>query len=289
MVALIARAHLNPAIASAVDDLLKQNPVDPALNRFCKDRPDDPMADAATWPDDAKSREKTGNWHYVDIPRSVDQVTSLDPWCPPLGPSVDGKNRPGCITNAMEFELTVLHDKARPVAERATALRYIIHFVGDIHQPLHDEDNNDQGGNCTSMQFFSETTPSNLHAIWDYKLIQHRLEQAKLTQSAYAADLNARFAEKFRALSAAKPADATAWAWETHAVGQAVVYGSLDPGIPVETPDAQAVCSAERRGKVSALHITVGADYFGKAIPVIDAQLATAGFRLARLLNDTLR
>jgi hypothetical protein len=287
MVALIARAHLTPAVSAAADELLRQSPIDPALTRFCQDRPDDLMADAATWPDDSKNQEKTSVWHYIDIPLTVVSVTSLDPWCPPIGPSVDGKNRPGCITDAIEYELGILRDKSRPVAERATALRYIIHFLGDIHQPLHDADNNDQGGNCTAMQFFAEDRPANLHAIWDYKLIEHELAQDKLSQPAYAAALNSRFSAKYADLAKARADDPVAWAWEAHAIALSTTYGLLQPGIPIETPDPKAVCNAER-DKVQALHITIGEAYFAKTMPVIDEQLAKAGFRLAVLLNATL-
>ena len=55
----------------------------------------------------------------------------------------------------------ILRDKHAPASERATALRYIIHFVGDIHQPLHDSDNDDQGGNCTAIRFFTKKRPAN--------------------------------------------------------------------------------------------------------------------------------
>jgi nuclease S1 len=288
IVALIARVRLIPAVSAAVDDLLRSDPIDPALTRFCKDSPKDLMADSASWADDTKNQEKTSIWHYIDIPRSADKVTSVDPWCPPIGPSVDGKSRPGCITNAIEYELGILRDKSRPAAERATALRYVIHFVGDIQQPLHDEDNDDQGGNCTAMRFFSEERPANLHAIWDYKLIQHQLEQDKLTQVQLAASLNDRFAAKYAAIAAAKPDDPTAWAWQAHAIAISNTYGNLDPAIPVVAVGASAGCNAER-DKVAALHIVIGDAYYNKAIPVIDEQLATGGFRLAVLLNDVLR
>lgn len=287
IVALIARAHLTPAVSAAVDELLRQSPIDPALNRFCQDRPADLMADSATWADDSKNQEKTSVWHYIDIPLKVVSVTSVDPWCPPIGPSVEGKNRPGCVTDAIAFELEILRDKSRPVAERATALRYVIHFVGDIHQPLHDEDNNDQGGNCTSIRFFAEERPANLHAIWDYKLIQHQLAADKLTQPAYADALNARFSARYSAMTGGRADDAVAWAWESHAVAISSAYGTLEPGIPVETPDPKAVCNAER-DKVQALHVAVADAYFAKAMPVIDEQLAKAGFRLAVLLNTSL-
>ena len=240
IVALIARAHLTPAVSAAVDDLLSSNPIDPAVTRFCQDRPTDLMADSATWADDTKNQEKTSVWHYIDIPRSADKVTSVEPWCPPIGPSVDGKPRPGCITNAIEYELGILRDKSRPAAERATALRYVIHFVGDLHQPLHDEDDNDQGGNCTAIRFFSEDRPANLHGIWDYKLIEHELEKEKLTQVQYAASLNDRFAAKYPAFAAAKPDDPMAWAWQAHAIALSNTYGNLDPAIPVAAPDSRS-------------------------------------------------
>jgi hypothetical protein len=285
---LIARTHLTPAVSAAVDDLLRSNPIDPAVTRFCQDRPNDLMADSATWADDAKNQEKTSVWHYVDIPRSIEKGTSVEAWCPPIGPSVDGKPRPGCITNAIEYELGILRDKSRPSAERATALRYIIHFVGDIQQPLHDEDNNDQGGNCTAMRFFGEDRPANLHAVWDYKLIQHELQKDKLTVAQYAAALNDRFAAKYSAIAAAKPDDPTAWSWEAHAIALSNTYGNLNPAIPVSEAGATAACNAQR-DKVTALHIAIGDDYFVKAMPAIDEQLARGGFRLAVLLNDAIR
>ena len=69
-------------------------------------------------------------------------------------------------------------------------------------------------------------------------------------------------------------------------------YGNLDPGIPVgeidPKADPQAACSAER-DKVRALHIVIGDRYFDNAMPVIDERLATAGFRLAKLLNEVFR
>ena len=183
IVALIARAHLTPVASAAIDQLLRENPIDPALNRFCKDRPGVLMADSATRADDARNAEKTGEWHYNDIPLSVEKGDAMI-WCAPLGPSVNDKDRPGCIVNALEYEWNLLRDQAQPGPVRAKALRYVIHLTGDLHQPLHTEDNNDKGGNCTSMQFFAETRPANLHAIWDYKIIAHDLEAHHTTQTA---------------------------------------------------------------------------------------------------------
>src|SRR5580692_2679659 len=113
MIALIARAHLTPAASTAVDRLLRASPIDPVLNRFCKDRPNDPMADSATWADDARNIEKTAEWHYIDIPLAIHTGTvpagDAMKWCPPLS---DG--RPGCIATAIDYEWAILRDGKQP-------------------------------------------------------------------------------------------------------------------------------------------------------------------------------
>jgi hypothetical protein len=290
MVALIARAHLTPAASAAVDQLLRENPIDPALNRFCKDRPNDLMADAATWADDVKGTEKTGVWHYIDIPLAVSSGDAMK-WCEPLGPSVDGKDRPGCIVNATEYELKILRDPSQPAAGRAKALRYVIHFVGDIAQPLHDTDNHDQGGNCTRIRFFSDEKLQNLHGIWDYGLIAHDLAEKKETQPEYAAMLEKVFVSHWREWGDAK-ADIVGWAREGHELAANVAYADLKPPIPVASSAAgladKTACNAGRES-VEAMHIPIGDEYAAQVLPVIRQQLAKAGFRLAGVLNQTFK
>jgi len=283
IVALIARAHLTTAASAAVDGLLKSNPIDPTLRRFCQDRPGDPIADSSTWADDAKNTEKTGSWHFIDIPLTASGPGPLGAWCPPIGERVDGKDRPGCITDAIAYESAILRDASRPASERATALRYLIHFVGDIHQPLHDSDNNDRGRNCTSLSFFGGEKPATLHAIWDYRIIARDLEDRKISQAALASELDQRFDSRWSQWGKPKP-DPDAWAWEGNAIAKSVVYGDLKPAIPIEKPTPQADCNAER-DKVAALHISLNDTYLKQALPVIDEQLAKAGYRLAGLLN----
>jgi hypothetical protein len=290
-IALIARAHLSNTASQAVDRLLTENPIDPGLSRFCKDRPADLIADASTWADDAKNVEKTGEWHYIDIPLSVtpnqpdvDQP-DLSPWCAPLGPPDSAKDRTGCIVNAISWEWGILRDPSRSAAERAKALRYVIHFIGDLHQPLHDTDNDDRGGNCTAIRFFSEERPANLHAIWDYKLIQHALERDRETQPQFASALDRKFAAHWIEWGQPK-VDVVAWTWEGHAIAHDVTYADLSPRISIEPAGEEVDCNAERR-KVAALHISVGSPYFDETEPVIERQLAKAGYRLAALLNQT--
>lgn len=284
MIALIARAHLTPAAASAVDQLLRENPIDPALSRFCKDRPSDPMADSATWADDARNVEKTADWHFIDIPLAAAAGSDAMQWCKP---AADGK--PGCIVSAIDYEWAILRDKNQPAPLRAKALRYLIHFVGDLSQPLHAADNHDRGGNCTEMTFFSnekDAKPENLHSIWDYKIIARDLEARKATQAQYAKTLDEEFARSDSKI------DVLAWAWDSHKLAATVTYAVLKPPIPIEpaalgTAD-QAGC-AEQRAAVAALHISIDDEYVGHALPVIREQLAKAGYRLAGLLNQTFQ
>jgi hypothetical protein len=180
---------------------------------------------------------------------------------------------------------------SQPASLRATALRYVIHFVGDLSQPLHASDNRDRGGNCTEIRFFSEGKPRNLHAIWDYELIERELQAVKMTQIPYAAKLDESSIGHWPEWGESRT-DVVDWAWESHKLAQTVAYGELKPEIPIEPATSGAVdqdgCNAERI-KVAALHISVDDEYANRAMPVIREQLAKAGYRLAGLLNQTFR
>jgi hypothetical protein len=283
IIALIARAHLTPATSSAVDQLLRDNPIDPSLSRSCKDRPDDLMADSATWADDERNVDKTTeSWHFIDIPLAVHPDPGQEPdlmkWCPA---QADGK--PGCIVSAISQEWAILRDGHQPAPARAQALRYVIHFLGDMAQPLHASDNHDRGGNCTSIKFFTGEKPRNLHGIWDSQLIDRDLAADKMTRSQYTAKIDESF-------SGESKIDIEGWVWESHKLAYTVTYADLKPQIPTEPLTAgladQDGCNAER-DKVAALDISVGDEYYAQTMPVIREQLAKAGYRLAALINQT--
>src|SRR5580658_10982115 len=125
-VALIAEKHLTTEAKQFVEKLLAENPIDPKLNRYCGGASRNLMADASTWADDVRGERKNGPWHYIDVPRGA-QRGPLEPYC--------GSN--GCVTRAISEQLVILKDAQADGVKRAEALRYIIHFVGDLHQPLH--------------------------------------------------------------------------------------------------------------------------------------------------------
>jgi hypothetical protein len=295
MIAMIARAHLTPAASAAVYKLLGENPIDPAQRRFCQNRPADLLAEGAPWADDMKPIDKTFLWHQIDIPLAISgrdsQPGDYVKWCDPIGPSVDGKDRPGCIVNAIPYELAILRDSNAAPADRAKALRYIVHLMGDLTQPLHVSDNYDQGGNCTRIKFFTMGALQTLHGIWDYDLLQHDIEQKKTTQADYAAAIDKDFSSHWREWGESRT-DVVAWTWEGHDLAAPAIYAGLKPQLPLASPTAgladKAACDAERNS-VEAMHIFIGDDYAAHALPVIREQLAKAGYRLAGVLNQTFK
>lgn len=286
VIALIARTHLTPAASAAVDQLLRDNPIDPALSRFCRVHPVDLLADSVTWADDERTAIKNDGWHYIDIPLAVTQGDAME-WCPPIGPGPDGKGETGCILNALAMELDILRDKNKAGPARAEALRYVIHFLGDLTQPLHTEDNHDQGGNCATITVFSAKT-SSLHSQWDTGLLAEEVDRKKLTDEELRAAIDHEFSDKWSAWSQA-PVDLQAWAWEGHKLAVSVAYGNLKPQLPLAPRNAghaeKEACDAER-DSTAAMHIAVGQEYRDAALPVIHQQMAKAAYRIAGILNQ---
>ena len=279
-VALIAGKHLSPAATAAVTKLLKEHPA--LIPRACQDNATDLMAIASTWADDVKRSEKTGSWHYMDIPLGL-KKGDPEEFCQPIGPSVNGADRPGCILSALRSMVNILHSEKESDEEKATALRYLIHFVGDLHQPLHTTSNNDQGGNCTPIQFFDEAKIANLHSVWDGMVFNRDIAEKKETVGQLAERIDLQFAAK-RAGWVKNAPEFDKWAWEGHMIAQKVVYADLDPKPPVEKYDPKPQCNVER-DRFGALHIKAADAYEKAAAPVIEEQLAKAGYRLAEVLN----
>ncbi len=122
------------------------------------------MAEAADWPDHMRSnpdnfwRSEANPWHYVTIPTGQ---TYAEAGAPPEGDAVSA---------LAKFRAQVL-DPATSPEDKALALRFIIHIIGDLQQPLHAGNGTDRGGNDFLCTWFDEVT--NLHMVWDEKLIQY--------------------------------------------------------------------------------------------------------------------
>jgi nuclease S1 len=285
-VAYIAEAHLNPRARAMALKILASSPIDPSLPRYCQPRATDPFADASTWADEVRSvRPQTAPWHFIDIPRGV-RRGSLARYCPPAT---------GCVVSAIEEELRTLRNPHASARNRADALRFLIHFVADMHQPLHDVTNNDLGGNCVPVEFFGEqpreTNPQresfspNLHGIWDVGIIDH-FDHGESSQQ-LARDLDRKFRARIEVWEK-QSVDFDAWVWESHALADSVSYGKLPRAIPVEAPVPVSSCADDQHvgERIFRYHEDLGAAYESAAAPVLQAQLAQAGARLAAVLNS---
>jgi nuclease S1 len=286
VVAFIAEKHLTPHARAMVEKILKDGPIDPALDRYCKDAPADAMADASTWADDFRSgHPETGPWHYVDIPRGVSKF-DLANLC---------AESSGCVTQAIRDQLAILRAPAAGPQKKGDALRFLIHFVGDLHQPLHAITNNDQGGNCVPVAFFAdlpqlrnhdtESYAPNLHSVWDSSILE-RMTEGKTAQQV-ADELDRAFAAQAEKWMR-EPADVEEWPWESFRLAEAIVYGKLPMAIPVEAPVAISSCADDDHISTRMLNLNeqIGQPYQDVAAPVVKEQIAKAGVRLAMLLNQ---
>jgi len=146
LVAEVAEAQLTPQAASEVNRLL-------ALE------PGATLVSISNWADEFRS-PATAAWHYVNFGREAGCSYEAAPIC------VEGT----CVVGAINRQLGVLGSNA-PDEQRLKALKYVVHFVADVHQPLHAGYADDRGGNRYQLQAFGKG--SNLHALWDTLLIQN--------------------------------------------------------------------------------------------------------------------
>jgi len=121
-VALIAEISLTPHALAMVKQILNDSPIDPSLSRYCKEGGTDPMADASTWPDDGRPlRRKPRRGITSTFPETSRR--EIAEFCP-LPES--------CVTQAITDEVAILRSPGIDPQKKADALRFLIHFVGDL-------------------------------------------------------------------------------------------------------------------------------------------------------------
>ncbi|HEV2424455.1 MAG TPA: S1/P1 nuclease [Terriglobia bacterium] len=233
VVVIMARRHLRPETAARVQQLLGS----------------ESLEDASTWADQIahSTRPETAPWHFINIPLRDTRI-DLRRECP------QGQ----CVAAKTEEFLAVLGDSRAPYARRQEALRFVLHFVADLHQPLHCEDHEDHGGNAQRVIF--EHHPDSLHWVWDTGL----LEEMGREPQTLAARLDREITPQERtAWPAGNIAD---WVMESHRLAAQVAYRRAWVFLPaVLTPG-----------------------YDERAEDVIRVQLERASVRLAWLLNQRL-
>jgi hypothetical protein len=270
----IAWTQMKPAARSTASDLVRT--LDPTFN----DRRPYNFVTSGAWMDDMRGLGKDYHWgrlHYIDIPWTPSGVEIKLPTAPHVLSGIDD-----CLSS--------LRDPATSPARRTEALGMLIHFVGDLHQPLHvTERNYDRGGNSyliagVPFSDLIQRQASNLHTFWDkaYRFdgVADRIVETWIPPGVASrpdAPGQGIIAEEAKKIMAefprkklpelATPGDATTWAEQTHTVGCLHAY---PPGDPPPNTEVRALEPA----------------FAHEAHAIANRQLALAGYRLADLLNS---
>jgi hypothetical protein len=267
IVGLIAEHYLEPAVRARVAALLAQD-----ASGFTRGTG---IAEEATWADKFRDSDRgstqrhynqTREWHYIDI--ELDRPDLDDACFRHPARTVGRKASEGpahdCILDKIDEFRAELRSPTTGVEERRLALQFLLHLVGDLHQPLHAADNHDHGGNDIRVKG-AASSPGNLHHYWDTVFVKRLGTRADDVSRELIAGISEH---DRRAWSGGSPAD---WAKESFQIARNHVYGPL-----------------QHAGALSGT-IILDAQYEADAVHLVAGQLQRAGLRLARLLNDALR
>lgn len=232
----IAEGRLTPAASKAVRELLLDG---------------DTLVDICNWADHEGHDvvPASAPWHYVNVP--IDAAKYDAKYC--------GGSK-GCVVAKIHDFRRVLADKKTPIVERRRALLFLVHFIEDIHQPLHVGDNRDRGGNDTQVQWFGQG--DNMHRIWDSGIIEHE----KTTDRAWV-DRAGKHITPANLAAWSKDSTPESWANESLTASKSAYFFPKGSKKPIQT---------------GAL---LGKDYIQVAEPIVEERLAQAGVRLAEELN----
>jgi len=231
----IAEGHLTTQAKAAVHELIG----------------DTTLAGISTWPDEVRSQpayRNTGPWHYINLPLGLNFAD--------FETKVKGMTQENVYSALLQQE-RILGSRASTRREKIEALKYIVHFVGDLHQPMHVSREEDKGGNTIQLNYDGNGT--NLHALWDSKLIDHQ----GLTYEQMAATYDH-----------ATPAQVKRW--------------QSDPLIQWIWESYQA--SSKLYAEVDAMKSrTIDDSYYQAHIAIVQERIEKAGIRLAGVLNEIFR
>lgn len=232
MVCMIAWWEMKPTTRSAISTLLAGNEAYPRFMESC------------LWADDVRGRdERYDRWstaHYVNLPRGA---SAYDP--------ERDCGEAFCVVEGIEEALAALRNPSRTKAEHASDLKFVSHFVGDIHQPMHAGYGDDRGGNDTKITFFGN--PSNMHGLWDYGI----LERSGRPWLDYASMLYFQISNQ----------DRQDWAFITPATW-------TEESFEIVSSSAYSFAGTE-----------VGQAYYDQHISILERRIKQAGVRLADLLD----
>lgn len=227
----IAEDHLTPKALAGVRDLLGSQS----------------LADVSTWADELRGNpdyRQTGPWHYINLPLGL----SYEEFKSRVENMLEAN-----VYSALVNQLRVLTDSTVPRDKKVDALKFVVHFVGDLHQPMHISRAEDKGGNTIQLNFDGQGT--NLHALWDSKLIDHSGMDYQQLAAKYDRPSAAQV-RKWQADPVVK------WMWESYAISSQL-YTEID------TMNSRSI----------------GQAYYDEHWGQVTQRLEQAGVRLAGLLN----
>lgn len=262
-VARIAAAHLTPVARTRVSRILSTADSPEAVANA--------LAQASTWADETKAETQTGEWHYIDLALQ-DHKSDIPLRCP-------AENCAPARIHLFSVQLSTGEGSQR--YSELDALRYLVHFVGDIHQPLHTISDADLGGNCERLDP-PIGTAKNLHAVWDGVLVNEINPDDKALADDLEHEIQGWTRSYIRGLSRGRVND---WVWESHQLAKRVIYRRLH--IPIEPIEFPKACKDAPRA-ITEFTPDIDADYLNRMKPEVRTQLIKAGLRLARLLNESL-
>lgn len=266
IVALIAEHYLEPAVRGRVQGLLSGDTSGLVA--------DTSIAGEATWADRYRDSDREGTrvryeqtyrWHFIDLDLQrpdLNEACFGRPALPEGLPASAGPAR-DCIVDKIDEFRAELGSPSTPVEERRVALQFLLHLIGDLHQPLHACSDHDHGGNQTHVIAAGERAGS-LHAYWDVEFVRRLGDDPDQVAQALIARIRPN---EIADWSRGRPAD---WALEAHEVARSVAYGRL--------PDRRY------RGRYR-----LSDSYLSAATAAAATQLSRAGVRLALVLNRALQ
>jgi S1/P1 Nuclease len=227
----IAANHLNPQATAAVRELLGN----------------ETLADASTWADEVRNQPEykhTGPWHYINLPLGLSE--------PDFEKTVKGMTQENVYSALLQQE-HILGSTASSKGQKIEALKFIVHFIGDLHQPMHVSREEDKGGNTILVNYAGVGT--NLHALWDSKLLDHLgLDDQQLASTCDHAGA---------AQVAAWQSDPLIkWIWESYEISSKL-YAEIDA----------------MNGR------SIDDSYYQAHIQIVEQRIEMAGVRLAGVLN----
>jgi hypothetical protein len=255
-IAQIAWANIKPATRTRILALLRQQQL--LGTPECKAGTID---DAAVWadcikgiknPDGTRKFDYTSAWHYQDV--NICQPFDL----------IEACKDDNCVSAQIVRDAKILADRGAPAADRVRALVFLIHFVGDLHQPLHAGEKGDKGGNDVKADYGTYTASRlNLHSVWDGYLAERAISTAPSLVRRYPVSERTRIAA----------GSVTDWSRESWQVARDATYATAVGGDPCgPTPTRARLDNAT----------------IDRLVPTVRLEVERGGLRLARMLDQAL-